>query len=117
MRAVPSWPTIILGSAGQLCKCGLWRIATVWLLASSIGCNRSPQPPAPPPAARGQPSPTVRPNFIDVAASAGIDFRYEHHPQADYRTILESLGGGVAMLDYDADGDLDLSFPGGGIYG
>ena len=52
-----------------------------------------------------------------MAASAGIDFRYEHHPQADYRTILESLGGGVAMLDYDADGDLDLGFPGGGIYG
>ncbi|MDO6846323.1 FG-GAP repeat domain-containing protein, partial [Escherichia coli] len=30
-------------------------------------------------------------------------------------TILESLGGGVAVLDYDRDGRLDLFFTGGGV--
>src|SRR5205814_7618366 len=30
--------------------------------------------------------------------------------------ILESLGGGVALIDYDGDGFLDIFIPGGGYY-
>ncbi|MEJ7592321.1 MAG: hypothetical protein WKF77_12290 [Planctomycetaceae bacterium] len=33
-----------------------------------------------------------------------------------YFTILESLGGGVGMLDFDRDGRQDLFAPGGGRF-
>ncbi len=53
-------------------------------------------------------------SFADVTASSGIDFTYRNGEEADQYTILESLGGGVALIDYDRDGLLDLFFTGGG---
>lgn len=52
--------------------------------------------------------------FIDRAHELGIDFTYHNGSEADYSTILESLGGGVAWLDYDRDGWPDLAATGGG---
>jgi len=49
--------------------------------------------------------------FEDTASSAGIDFRYVNggRPVEDgIRFLQESTGGGVAVLDYDADGWPDL---------
>ncbi len=47
--------------------------------------------------------------FEDVAQSAGIG--YVHNNGATGEKLLpESLGGGVALFDFDNDGDLDLLF-------
>src|SRR4051794_35904557 len=38
--------------------------------------------------------------FRDVTAGSGLDFTYRNGEEADQFTILESLGGGVALIDY-----------------
>jgi len=44
--------------------------------------------------------------FRDVTHEAGIGF--EHHASAEKRFIVESMSGGVALLDFDNDGLLDI---------
>ena len=44
--------------------------------------------------------------FTDVTAQAGITFRHVASPEKKY--IVESMSGGVALFDYDNDGDLDI---------
>ena len=90
------------------------RLAAALLLLA--GCN-PPGNPAGKKSALPPPPPAPTFTFSDITPHIGVAFRYDHHPEADYRTILESLGGGAALLDYDADGQFDLAFPGGGVYG
>ncbi|MGE5191866.1 MAG: CRTAC1 family protein [Deltaproteobacteria bacterium] len=52
--------------------------------------------------------------FEDVTEQTGISFTYGNGEDAGRRYILESLGGGVALFDYDNDGDLDVFCTGGG---
>jgi len=52
--------------------------------------------------------------FEDQAAQLGIKFSYRDGSDAGCYMLLESVGGGVAVLDYDADGWVDLFFTGGG---
>lgn len=46
--------------------------------------------------------------------NGGIDFSHQNGSETGFRAILEALGGGVGVLDYDRDGRFDLFFPGGG---
>ena len=48
------------------------------------------------------------PQFTDVTAAAGIHFSHTYEPEKRY--IVESMGGGVVLLDYDRDGWLDIYF-------
>ena len=54
--------------------------------------------------------------FCDLTSASGIDFTYRDGQEAGNCAILESLGGGAALFDYDGDGLLDVFLPGGGRY-
>ena len=53
-----------------------------------------------------------RPVFVDRADALGVDFRH-HHFGTGQKYMPENMGPGVAVLDYDGDGRLDLYFPQG----
>ena len=54
--------------------------------------------------------------FQDRAASGGVQFVYQNGSESNRAAILESLGGGCGLFDFDRDQDLDIFFPGGGQY-
>jgi hypothetical protein len=45
-----------------------------------------------------------------------VDFTHRNGQEAGHLTILETLGGGVALLDFDGDGLLDIFVTGGGEF-
>ncbi len=94
-----------------------WLVAAALLAglaAAGISC-RSENRPAPPPA---KSEPAEPPLFEDVTAASGIAFTYRNGEDSNPNAlaILESLGGGAALIDYDGDGLLDVYLPGGGHY-
>lgn len=54
--------------------------------------------------------------FEDVTRDSGVEFTYRNGEEVPHLAILESLGGGLAVIDYDGDGLLDLLLIGGGHY-
>jgi hypothetical protein len=75
----------------------------------------APAPPPPPPAPTDAAEAAGPPLFADVTAASGVNFTYRNgEDTADHLSILESLGGGVALIDYNGDGLLDLFLTGGG---
>ncbi len=53
----------------------------------------------------------VVPQMEDVTGKAGIRFAHQSAPEKKY--IVESMGGGVVVIDYDRDGWPDLYFTNG----
>jgi len=66
-------------------------------------------PPTPPSAAALTPpsAAALKWSFENVVASSGIDFRHTFGDD-QFSKILEDTGSGVALIDYDGDGKLDV---------
>ena len=62
-----------------------------------------------PPKSQAQQSPALQspvPQFEDVAQKAGLTV--SHISSADKRYIVESMSGGIGLIDCDNDGKLDI---------
>ncbi len=70
------------------------------------GMSQGPPPPATAKTikCKGRPVPQLE----DITHQAGIRFEHDFSPEA--HSILESMAGGVLLLDYDRDGWLDIYF-------
>ena len=68
----------------------------------------SPAPPPPPGAKTVKCTARVVPQLEDVTAKAGIHFTHSSDPSKKY--IVESMSGGVILIDYDRDGWPDIYF-------
>ena len=55
------------------------------------------------------------PAFSDELLRSGIQFRHFGNPTPD-KYLIETMGGGVALLDYDNDGRLDIFLVNGGAF-
>src|SRR5436309_4581398 len=95
-----------------------WLLLSVLLLAA-WACNSRPTAQVPTTAATTVTEDDLQgPNlFEEVAASSGLDFTYRNGEDVSpHLSILEALGGGVALIDYDGDGLLDVFVTGGGFF-
>ena len=77
-------------------------LATISLLLTSCGDS-----PAPPPE-----EPSAAAVFDEVAERTGLTFEHFIGATGDYY-LPEIMGSGVALFDYDSDGDLDVYLPQG----
>jgi len=83
------------------------------LLAAALSACRKTEAPKPPPAAPPPtPTPSVSVRFEEKTAAMGIDFVHVNGARGD-KWMPETMGGGVAVLDYDGDGRPDLLFVSG----
>ncbi|MEO1996677.1 MAG: hypothetical protein ABGZ17_15525, partial [Planctomycetaceae bacterium] len=118
-RFVPSWPTSVFDDGPDFSdrrSAGVRMVVgAIGLLCLVFGCSptetEGPSPSAadmpvmpdvPPP--KPLPTITTAARFREMTANSGVNFRYANGQDAEHFTIVESLGGGAALLDYDADG-------------
>jgi len=76
--------------------------------AAQMGSGHFTPPPPPPGAKSTKCSGRPVPQLEDVTAAAGITFKHTSDPSKRY--IVESMSGGVILIDYDRDGWPDIYF-------
>ena len=52
--------------------------------------------------------------FAEVSEKKGVEFEYFSGAQGNYN-IIETMGGGVALFDFDNDDDVDLYITQGNV--
>ena len=95
--------------------------STLSMLALATSCTNPRESPAEPSPATtatlpAPPSPTAEPLLVEVTAAAGIEFSHWNGMSGE-RYIVEMMGAGAAMLDYDGDGDMDIYLRQGAVLG
>jgi hypothetical protein len=85
-------------------------------LLAAGACKPPPVPTYPdePPADAAPAGPSL---FRDVTADSGVEAGYGNGEEAGYYTILESVGGGIGLLDHDGDDGLNIFVAGGTFKG
>jgi hypothetical protein len=81
------------------------RLLALVLGLAAAGC--SPDKPAPAPAPSAKAAPASAEAFIDATAASGVSFTHANGMSGEF-LLAEIIGSGVALLDYDNDGDLDI---------
>lgn len=84
-----------------------WRW-TRWIALLSFIAIAIPQPLLFNLSAEKSDTPLPRVEFVDVAAQVGLTARHVTGPEQNKEYILESMGSGVALFDYNNDGFLDV---------
>jgi enediyne biosynthesis protein E4 len=86
--------------------------ATALLVLSaqvSLAQESHPKPPPPPPGAKAvKCAGREVPQFTDITSKTGIHF--DHVSSSDSKYVVESMSGGVLLIDYDRDGYPDIYF-------
>jgi enediyne biosynthesis protein E4 len=82
-------------------------VAAILLLASGQGLSQTPTPKSQVASPTGTPG-----SFVDVTQKLGVHFKQEASPSSK-KYLLETMGSGVALFDYDNDGRLDIFFANG----
>jgi len=59
-------------------------------------------------------TPAADVHFTDITHEVKIDFRQENSSTTN-KYLIETMGGGVALFDYDNDGRLDIFFTNGAL--
>ena len=54
--------------------------------------------------------------FEEMNEQSGIAIQYDDGSSGEVYSIVESVGGGLGVFDYDLDGQLDLIYSGGGVF-
>src|SRR5246127_2648644 len=81
----------------------------VFFLCAHAMCPAQSAQSAPAPSAKTAATPqTAATQLVDITAHTGIHFSHMSTPDARY--IVESMSGGVALIDYDQDGYPDIYF-------
>src|SRR5689334_7016652 len=75
----------------------LWCVLLAWWALGGFAQQKT---------SAAQAAPPIR--FEDVTTSAKIRFQHAVSPEKKY--LIESMSGGVMLLDYDQDGWLDIYF-------
>ncbi|MFQ5731010.1 MAG: CRTAC1 family protein [Planctomycetaceae bacterium] len=91
------------------------------LLSGCFG-GRSESPPRDAKTAANDHAPTTGRHAPGIRTAASfvqktvVPFTYRNGEESGHFSIVESLGGGLALFDFDLDGRQDLFLPGGGKY-
>ena len=120
--------TALLGPCSTCCAfAGLSIRAQTPAAAPTSAPAQSPSPAQAPPVRPGRSYDTAPPSrkgtapapqmpspitFADEAAKSGLGFRHAASPTSQ-KYLVETMGGGCALLDFDGDGRLDVFFTNG----